>query len=82
MTQVILLVSFMTNLRNLATLRIILELGCGQGRDTLFFAAKGFQVYALDSSKIGIESVNFKGKGIWTIVNHFKTLGCKRRSAI
>ena len=38
----------------------ILELGCGQGRDTLFFAAKGFQIYGLDSSKIAIESVNTK----------------------
>jgi SAM-dependent methyltransferase len=43
-------------------IKIILELGCGQGRDTLFFAAKRFQVYALDSSKIGIESVNSKAK--------------------
>ncbi|MGA8844165.1 MAG: class I SAM-dependent methyltransferase [Nitrososphaeraceae archaeon] len=40
----------------------ILELGCGQGRDALYFAAKGFQVYALDSSKIGIESINSKAK--------------------
>ena len=40
----------------------ILELGCGQGRDALYFATKGFQIYALDSSKIGIESINSKAK--------------------
>jgi SAM-dependent methyltransferase len=33
----------------------ILELGCGQGRDTLFFASKGIEVVALDYSPIGIE---------------------------
>jgi SAM-dependent methyltransferase len=43
-------------------IKIILELGCGQGRDTLFFAAKGFQIFALDSSQTGIESVNIKEK--------------------
>ena len=38
----------------------ILELGSGQGRDTLFFAQKGFNVQALDYSHIGIESINKK----------------------
>ena len=32
----------------------ILELGCGQGRDTIFFALNGLDVYALDSSNIEI----------------------------
>ena len=39
----------------------ILELGCGQGRDTLYFASKGLEVYAIDSSKIAIE-FNCKNK--------------------
>jgi 2-polyprenyl-3-methyl-5-hydroxy-6-metoxy-1,4-benzoquinol methylase len=26
----------------------ILELGCGQGRDTLFFASEGIEITALD----------------------------------
>ena len=43
-------------------IKSILELGCGQGRDALYFATKGFQIYALDSSKIGIESINSKAK--------------------
>jgi SAM-dependent methyltransferase len=35
----------------------ILELGCGQGRDTIFFASKGLDVHAIDSSKIGINNL-------------------------
>jgi SAM-dependent methyltransferase len=40
----------------------ILELGCGQGRDSLFFASKGLEVYAIDSSKIAIENLSSKSK--------------------
>ena len=36
----------------------ILELGCGQGRDTIFFALSNLDVYALDSSKIAVEGIN------------------------
>ena len=42
--------------------RKILELGCGQGRDTLFFAQNGFKVYALDYSQTGLETINQKGQ--------------------
>jgi len=38
----------------------ILELGSGQGRDTLFFAQAGFHIQALDYSHVGIESINKK----------------------
>jgi len=40
----------------------ILELGCGQGRDTIFFASKGFEVLAIDASKVAIENLNQKIK--------------------
>ena len=40
----------------------ILELGAGQGRDTLFFAKNGFQVYALDYSENGVESIKQTAK--------------------
>ncbi|HJU59864.1 MAG TPA: class I SAM-dependent methyltransferase [Nitrososphaeraceae archaeon] len=40
----------------------ILELGCGQGRDTLYFASKGLEVFAIDSSKIAIENLTIKAK--------------------
>lgn len=37
-----------------AGVRSVLELGCGQGRDTLLFAGEGFQVTALDYSETGL----------------------------
>jgi SAM-dependent methyltransferase len=40
----------------------ILELGAGQGRDALFFAANGFKVTALDYSESGIEEINQKAE--------------------
>jgi len=42
----------------------ILELGCGQGRDTLFFAQNGFKVYALDYSQTGLEAINEKAQDL------------------
>ena len=40
----------------------VLELGCGQGRDSLFFASKGLDVHAIDSSKVAIENLIAKTK--------------------
>ncbi len=40
----------------------ILELGGGQGRDTLFLARCGFQVTVLDYSKSGIEAIKTKAQ--------------------
>lgn len=38
--------------------RTILDLGCGQGRDSLFFASKGIKVKALDYSRLAIEQLS------------------------
>ena len=38
----------------------ILELGGGQGRDSLFFARKGFRIDVLDYSYSGIATINKK----------------------
>ena len=38
----------------------ILELGSGQGRDTLFFVGQGFQVHALDYSEEGLNAIRKK----------------------
>ncbi len=38
----------------------ILELGSGQGRDTIFFAQNGLEVYALDYSEKGLEAIRQK----------------------
>ena len=35
----------------------ILELGCGQGRDTIFFASNGLDVHAIDASKVAIKNM-------------------------
>lgn len=40
----------------------LLELGAGQGRDSLFFARNGFEVYSLDYSKEGIECIKQKAQ--------------------
>jgi SAM-dependent methyltransferase len=38
----------------------LLELGCGQGRDTLFFASYDLDVYAIDSSLVAIDALKQK----------------------
>jgi SAM-dependent methyltransferase len=40
--------------------KTIVELGSGQGRDTLFLAQNGFQVYAIDYSEEGLEAIQKK----------------------
>ena len=40
----------------------ILELGAGQGRDTLFFARQGFDVTALDYSDTGLRTIDEKAR--------------------
>ncbi len=40
---------------------LLLELGAGQGRDTLFFARTGFHVYALDYSESALWGIIDKG---------------------
>ncbi|HEV3123797.1 MAG TPA: class I SAM-dependent methyltransferase [Candidatus Dormibacteraeota bacterium] len=35
----------------------VLELGAGQGRDTVFFAARGLRVYALDYTASGVQAI-------------------------
>jgi methylase of polypeptide subunit release factors len=36
----------------------ILELGCGQGRDTIFLASNGLDVVAIDSSQVAIDALS------------------------
>src|SRR5687768_1108525 len=45
------------------------ELDCGQARDSLFFASKGLEVYAIDSSKIAIEYLTAKTREINLDIN-------------
>lgn len=43
-------------------IKTILELGGGQGRDTLYFAQKGFKVYVLDYTSSGIAVIKKKAQ--------------------
>jgi cyclopropane fatty-acyl-phospholipid synthase-like methyltransferase len=36
----------------------VLELGCGQGRDTIFFASNGLDVVAMDSSQVAVDALS------------------------
>lgn len=40
----------------------LLELGAGQGRDTLFFACKGLRVWALDYAEEAVETIRAKAE--------------------
>jgi len=42
----------------------ILELGGGQGRDTIFFAQNGFNVYVLEYSDKGIQAIKDKAQSL------------------
>jgi cyclopropane fatty-acyl-phospholipid synthase-like methyltransferase len=54
--------------------KTLLELGCGQGRDSIFFASNGLNVHAIDSSKVAIENINqkIKEKKIALHLSHFE----------
>jgi len=45
-------------------LKNIVELGCGQGRDTLFFARNGFKVQSLDYSEGGVRIVSERARAL------------------
>lgn len=45
-------------------LRKILELGAGQGRDTLYFAQRGFDVTALDYSTAALKAIDLAARRI------------------
>ena len=54
--------------------KTVLELGCGQGRDTLVFARSGFRVYALDYSEVAIRTIREKAEeaGISDLIQPFR----------
>jgi len=61
----------------------LLDLGCGQGRDSIFLASLGYQVTAVDISKAGIDQMVKKaqtmGLEIDGIVNDIQTLKLQRK---
>ena len=61
----------------------LLDLGCGQGRDSIFLASLGYQVTAVDSSKVGVNQMLKKaqsqGLEIDGIVNDIQNLKLQRK---
>lgn len=55
----------------------VLDLGCGQGRDSLYLAREGFTVHALDPSTVAIEHVRetaaAKGLAVKALLGRFDT---------
>ncbi|MDR0477732.1 MAG: hypothetical protein LBH14_07360 [Desulfobulbaceae bacterium] len=53
-----------------------MELGAGQGRDSLFFASQGFHVHALDYSSIGVSEIEKKPlpKAVRTLCRQCSTM--------
>ena len=41
---------------------LVLDIGAGQGRNTLFLAKQGYDVYAIDPSEVGIKTIEKKSK--------------------
>jgi len=58
----------------------ILDLGCGTGRNTLFFAQEGFLVYALDASKTGILITKKKAEKLGLLNINYKVADIKHTS--
>jgi SAM-dependent methyltransferase len=61
----------------------LLDLGCGQGRDSLFLASIGYNVTAVDNSKVGIEQMINKAQSqgfkIDGIVDDIKNIKLKKK---
>jgi 2-polyprenyl-3-methyl-5-hydroxy-6-metoxy-1,4-benzoquinol methylase len=61
----------------------LLDLGCGQGRDSIFLASLGYQVTAVDRSKVGINQMLKKaqsqGLEIDGIVNNIQNLKLQKK---
>jgi 2-polyprenyl-3-methyl-5-hydroxy-6-metoxy-1,4-benzoquinol methylase len=61
----------------------LLDLGCGQGRDSLFLASIGYNVTAVDNSKVGIEQMINKAESqgfkIDGIVDDIKNIKLKKK---
>ena len=61
----------------------LLDLGCGQGRDSIFLASLGFQVTAVDSSEVGvnqmIKKAQSQGLAIDGIVSDIQNLKLQKK---
>lgn len=58
----------------------VLDLGCGDGRDSLHFSQKGITVEAFDFSESGIESLKKKNSSIKAHIGDIRKLPFKKNS--
>jgi len=58
----------------------VLDLGCGDGRDSIYFARKGMTVEAFDFSESGIESLKNKNPSIKAHIGDIRKLPFKKNS--
>ena len=69
--------------KNCSTRGTLLDLGCGQGRDSVFLASVGYKVTGVDSSKVGINQMITKAKSqgleIEGIVEDIKNLKLEKK---
>ncbi len=61
----------------------LLDLGCGQGRDSLFLASIGYDVTAVDNSKVGVQQMinqaQSQGFKIDGIIDNIKNLKLEKK---
>ena len=60
--------------------KTLLDLGCGLGQDSIYFAKKGFQVTAVDFSKSGLDKIPQNIKNLKIIQQDIKNLKFKSNS--
>ena len=60
--------------------KTLLDLGCGDGRDSVYFAERGLHVHALDFSKNGIENIKSLNPNIKTFLGDIKNMKFKKGS--
>lgn len=67
-------------LMNKKHVKRVLDLGCGDGRDSVYFARKGVAVEAFDFSESGIESLRKKNPNIKAYIGDIRKLPFKKNS--
>jgi SAM-dependent methyltransferase len=61
-------------------LKTLLDLGCGSGRDSIYFFNKGLKVTALDSSKTGINKLRSQNGKINALLEDIRNIKFKENS--
>lgn len=64
----------------LKNLKTLLDLGCGDGRDSIYFSDKGLKVTALDFSESGINKLKTRNNKINCIFKDIKNINFKENS--